>query len=313
MVPLCALLALLALTPRAEAGLLPQQGGGQLSVEFQNPEVESRVAVVAKGIDAQLSKINAFLGLNHVLPGQVYFCEDYESFASKLQFEPPEWYNAVAQFDLRQIVVWVKPEQTPAMIAQLLNHELMHWAIFALPLKTRAQIPLWLHEGLAEMWSDRGLANTYQVSLAWEAMQNRLPRLSSYKLEFSNEPYRAAVGYALSKEFISHLRNNYGDTIFRRLFVSMDGGRTFDQALIDHTGLSVVSHEQKVRANLDSWWRVVQELYPHFFLIVVIAVLLLVPFVAARRRARRKALHATWQSEEDVDIYDGPSDNITNG
>jgi hypothetical protein len=269
--------------------------------------------VVAKGIDSQLNKINALLGINHVLSGTVYFCDDYQSFSSKLQFEPPEWYNAVAQSGLRQIVVWVKPEQTPAMISQLLNHELMHWAIFSLPLKTQSLIPLWLHEGLAEMWSDRGLANTYQVSLAWEAMQNRLPRLSSYNLEFSTEPYRAAVGYALSKEFISYLRNKYGDSIFRRLFVSMDGGRTLDQALIDHTGLSIVSHEQTVRANLDSWWRVVQELYPHFFLLVVAAILLLVPFVAARRRARRKALHATWQSEEEVDIYDGQSDNMGNG
>jgi hypothetical protein len=209
-------------------------------------------------------------------------------------------------------VVFVKPRQSPAQIAKLLNHELVHWALFQLPAKARQQIPLWLHEGLAEMWSDRGLAEAYQVSLAWESKHNSLPRLSSFAIEFGGEPYRAAVGYALSKEFVMHLVGDSGDALFVRIFNSMEAGRSFDQALVDHTGLSVVSHEKIVRANLNSWWRVVQEMYPHFFLLVVLIILGLVPFVTSRRRHHREALHAVWQSEEDeVEMLAGHDDNIS--
>jgi hypothetical protein len=279
---------------------------------YQNQRLAKEMSLVVAGVPAELERIQNYFQITRKFLGEIYFCEDEEAFSSKLQFEPPSWYNAVAQPGLKQIVVFVKPRQSPAQIAKLLNHELVHWALFQLPTKARQQIPLWLHEGLAEMWSDRGLAEAYQVSLAWESKHNSLPRLSSFAIEFGGEPYRAAVGYALSKEFVMHLVDDSGDALFVRIFNSMEAGRSFDQALVDHTGLSVVSHEKIVRANLNSWWRVVQEMYPHFFLLVVLIILGLVPFVASRRRHHREALHAVWQSEEDeVEMLAGHDDNIS--
>ncbi|MDG1405492.1 MAG: peptidase MA family metallohydrolase [Planctomycetota bacterium] len=278
---------------------------------YQSPRLAKEMSLVEAGVPAELERILDYFQITLKFEGEIYFCEDKEAFSSKLQFEPPSWYNAVAQPGLKQIVVFVKPEQSPSQIAKLLNHELVHWALFQLPAQARRQIPLWLHEGLAEMWSDRGLAETYQVSLAWESKNNSLPRLSSFAMEFGEEPYRASVGYALAKEFVVHLVGHYDDELFLRIFNSMEAGRSFDQALVDHTGLSVVSHEKIVRANLNSWWRVVQEMYPHFFLLLVLIILGLVPFVALRRRHHREALHAVWQREEDeVEMLAGHNDNI---
>jgi hypothetical protein len=279
---------------------------------YQTQRLAKEMSLVVAGVPAELERIQNYFQITRKFLGEIYFCEDEEAFASKLQFEPPTWYNAVAQPGLKQIVVFVKPRQSPAQIAKLLNHELVHWSLFQLPAQARRQIPLWLHEGLAEMWSDRGLAEAYQVSLAWESKHNSLPRLSSFATEFGDEPYRAAVGYALSKEFVIHLVGDSGDALFIKIFNSMEAGRSFDQALVDHTGLSVVSHEKIVRANLNSWWRVVQEMYPHFFLLLVLIMLGLVPFVASRRRHHREALHAVWQSEEDeVEMLAGHDDNIS--
>jgi hypothetical protein len=292
---------------------LQQQSGDTFTFSYQDENLATELSLVANAAHDRLDEIRAFFAIDNKKSGDIYFCRDIETFSSKLQFEPPVWYNAVAQQDLNQIVVWVKPEQSPAQIAKLLNHELVHWALFELPPQAREKIPLWLHEGLAEMWSDRGLAETYNVSLAWEAKHNNLPRLNSYNTAFGNEPYRAAVGYALAKEFVLFLNNKYGDELFKQVFKSMAAGRSFDQALVDHTGFSVVSHEKIVRANLNSWWRVIQEMYPHFFFLVVIIILGLVPFVAARRRRHKQALHDVWQREEDeVDLMTGHGDNIGN-
>jgi len=291
--------------------LVAAQGEGEVfAVKFATESLEQRMSVIANGAHPQAWLACNYVGADQPNPGTLYFCSTLEDFSRKLQFSPPEWFNAVAQHHLSQVVVWVKPEQSLAGVQQVLNHEIMHWALFSLPPQVSRQIPVWLHEGLAEMWADRGLTSTYQVSLAWESVNNRLPHLSSYKDSFGNEPYRAAVGYALAKEFVVSLRNKHGDELFKKIFSSMRAGRTFDQALIDYTGLSVVSHEQILRTNLKSWWRVVQEIYPHFFLLVVALILGLVPFVQSRRRLRQQALHSEWQREEDaLDIWAETSDN----
>ncbi len=288
----------------------PDQVG--LRVSYQNSDLARDLSVVVATIEPELFELETALGIKISRSGEIYFCSDLEDFSRKLQFEPPDWYNAVAQDSLKQIVVWVKPNQSPAMVSKVLSHELMHWALFSLPPAVAKQLPLWLHEGLAEMWSDAGLSNTYEVSLAWESLQNRLPRLNSYKNNFSDEPYRAAVGYALSKEVVVYLRNNYGNHLFRQLFEAMANGRTLDQALIDNTGLSIVTHELAVRANLNSWWRFVQEMHPNFFLLVVVSILFLIPAVMRRRRMHKLAIHKAWQTQEDaLDIYDEQGDNIS--
>ena len=100
------------------------------------------MSLVEAGVPAELERILDYFQITLKLEGEIYFCEDKEAFSSKLQFEPPSWYNAVAQPGLKQIVVFVKPEQSPSQIAKLLNHELVHWALFQLPAQARRQIPL---------------------------------------------------------------------------------------------------------------------------------------------------------------------------
>jgi hypothetical protein len=293
-----------------DLALCQDDGYRFLKSNYQNSELKLRVGGIENGLHQNLFEACEMIGADRPNLGDIHYVDDVETFSSKSQIDAPDWYNAVAQHQLKQIVVWVKEGQSTLEVQNVVNHELMHWAIFSLPARASAQIPMWLHEGLAEMWSDRGYSSDYGVSLAWEAIGGYLPRLSSYENGFGNEPYRAAVGYALAKEFVVHLRNRFGASLFKKIFASMAEGRTFDQALIDHTGQSVVTHELAMRANLKSWWRVLQELYPHFFFLVVIIVLALVPFVKRRSKQRRALQHQKWQSEEQqVDIWQGTKEN----
>ena len=84
---------------------LQQQSGDTFTFSYQDESLATELSLVANAAHDRLDEIRAFFAIDNKKSGGIYFCRDIETFSSKLQFEPPVWYNAVAQQDLNQIVV----------------------------------------------------------------------------------------------------------------------------------------------------------------------------------------------------------------
>ena len=70
---------------------------------YQSPRLAKEMSLVEAGVPAELERILDYFQITLKFEGEIYFCDDKEAFSSKLQFEPPSWYNAVAQPRLKQI------------------------------------------------------------------------------------------------------------------------------------------------------------------------------------------------------------------
>jgi len=281
-----------------------QQGGELMHGQTQHFDWTSpkdqlaRTRPLIETVEQELSEISAWLGLPPAPTGKLIWITDKQDLDTLLGYRAPTWYAAVTQPNENRIIMVIHASHSQAQLHKTLRHELVHWAMQSLGPKAWAAQASWVHEGIAEVWTEQNLLGGMEVSLSWPAFRNELPFLGDFESSFGSDPYRAAQGYALSRAFFARLQRIYGNEIFAKLMEKMLSGITLDRALIDLTGNGIIDHEQEMRHELGSLSRLLADFYPQFFLFMTLILTLGFPLAMRRKRRRHEALAQKWEAED---------------
>lgn len=215
----------------------------------------------------------------------------------------PDWFAAVAIPSERRLVIATQIAGSEDRLRITLRHELMHLAMADLGMDTFRRLPSWFHEGCAQVFAGDVYLGDLGVTLSWRALSGSLESLKDFERGFGDDPYRAAVGYELSETYVNRLLLQYDDGILIRLIRRVREGKSLDAAHIDETGLSVISHENLMREDLQSLLTVAGDIYKQLFLALSLGLIVVFPFVRAARKRRRRALEEHWET---VDEHPSP-------
>lgn len=249
--------------------------------------------------DQVLEEIHQRLDLGPPRRGRLVWVRDREGIASELGHPVPEWFAAVALPLEGRIVVAARIAGGEARLRATLRHELVHHAMGSLGEKAFLALPAWFHEGCAEYYSDEMYLGEMGVSLGWRAASGSLPPLAQFDDGFGRHPIQAAEGYALALAFVERLVRTSGPRAIPETLARVRAGETLDQALLEITGLPLVSHEELMRADLTSLRQLIRDFYPHLITFLFLGAVLLFPFVRRARRRRELELQQQWQRQEE--------------
>jgi hypothetical protein len=295
------LAALPALGPGAPPSLTfcqePLQGTAGPFTWHANEDLIPIVRPITQTAAAELLQIEAWLGVGPAVPGTLTWVADRASFERELGAESPSWFAAVTIPTQRRIVILADRSKATGQLNETFRHELVHWAMISLG-QAGLDLPVWLHEGLAETWARTDPLSQFSSPLAWRAFRGDLAPLSRFRDAFGKEPSAAAEGYGLGYAFVRRLVRIHGDGVIAQIVGRLRLGDSLDASLIAVTGLGLVSHEEALRAELGSPAALLGEIYPQLFLFMALFALASTPFVIRARRRKRRLFEEKWAREE---------------
>ena len=303
--------------PLSLSSAFAQEDGGVVRgntehFSWSSPEDQvARTRPLIGTVEKELTEITAWLGLPEAPHGKLVWITSRKELNETLGYKAPSWYAAVTQPSENRIIMVIHAAQSQEQLHKTLRHELVHWAMQALGPKGWEAQPAWVHEGIAEVWTEQRLLGGMEVSLSWPAFRNELPYLDDFSDDFGSDPYRAAQGYALAHAFFARLDRIYGRELMAQIMKKFQGGLSLDRALLDLTEEGLVDHEQALRHELGSLSRLLADFYPQFFLLVTLFLTFGFPLAMRRRRRRHESLAKKWAEEEErLDENGGDSDDM---
>jgi hypothetical protein len=265
-------------------------------------EVASKFSLEADSIleDAHrwLGLQRGAIGLAEPRHGNMYWVRKHKGIALHLGHEVPNWFAAVAVPSRGEVVLSVGSAGGAYRLRSTMRHELLHHALSALGEKSFGRLPAWFHEGLAERFSGEIYLAESGGSLSWSAANGTLPWLSEYQQGFGSNTLTASVGYALGHAFVDRLIRKYGLPIVGLVLEQIFLGLSLDQALIETTGLSVITHEDLMRKELASLRSLLSNFYLHVITALFLLTSLLLPWVWRKKRRRERAMEHQWEQQE---------------
>lgn len=259
--------------------------------------------------DEELERVLAWLGVDTVPRGRILWVEDQDDLDAELGFDAPGWFAAVTEPGRGRIVMVLRATSDRAALLNTFRHELVHWGMLGIGAPAWEALPAWFHEGVAETWAEQRLLSGMGVPLGWRAFTGELSPLSRFRDGFGDEPFIASEGYAIAEAYVGRLVRLYGEGIIAELMADLAAGRTLEQALLDRTGLSGVTHEEALRKELASLNRILGDIYPQFFLVLALFTIAVFPFVLRARRRRHRQLLERWHEQEALDAEEGEEDD----
>lgn len=180
------------------------------------------------------------------------------------------------------------------VLREVLAHEIAHVVTFRILGHHAARLPLWFNEGMAKHYSGAASASD-DALVAQAAAGGTLMPLRVLENDFPEK--RESLAYAQSASAVRFMIRTSGASSPRVVLAELARGRSFDQAMVQATGLTS-------RQFSDEWYAYVSERYRMLRMIriggavvgVVMAVLAVAAFSARRRRMREAARR--WEEEE---------------
>jgi len=176
-------------------------------------------------------------------------------------------------------------------LEELLQHEVAH--VYIDRAAGGADVPRWLHEGIAMTAGDRwGLEDRSRFAFD-VAMSGEVP-LASLERRFRSPDVRRA--YAISGGFVQHLLRRHGTDVTGDLLARMAAGASIQEAFLAVTGESLAAAEERFWQRQTFWNRWLPLLTSSTVVWTGVALLAL---VAYRRRKQRSAeLMQRWEEED---------------
>ena len=272
---------------------------GPLSVHYRGSASDPLVIEVRRSYQGILTEVAR--GLDLTLPPtiDVFLCRDLEDVERFTLEDVPEWMPALAQpfkrkLYLRRDLLDVEQRQR---VDQVLRHEAAHLVMGSLPRDVYTKIPLWFHEGVAQMFAGR------LFPFSWDELALRVriwesPSLFQYTEQFPRDRYGAETAYLYSEAIIGMLMRLWGSDVIQKILKRLSTGESFHAALFGVTRHSLVWHEQRLHEEFASDRSVfLRYLYG---LGGVICLLSIVPFGLVglfRFRRRRSPPDLTWAKD----------------
>jgi tetratricopeptide (TPR) repeat protein len=161
--------------------------------------------------------------------------------AESYRWQAPEW--SAALFDGRVRIVIEDYARQQESIRRTLRHELTHAVLHTMG----AELPTWLHEGLAQSAEGRD-AQAALASLPADGPAQALTDLVGNWTAWTDQG-RVKEAYAYALSFCYWLRLEYGQSVMANLFLNLNG-RTLDEAWSATFGMSLAATDTEFRTYL---------------------------------------------------------------
>ncbi len=217
---------------------------------------------------------------------------------SPLARRVPSWVSGYA--DGASNVVVLLPERTPSYpddgLEEVLAHEVAHVLIFRACGGRR--VPRWFDEGLA-MLAGRSWGLRDRTHLAFWLLSDE--RVALWRLDglFRGSRPEVERAYALSGALVQDLLERYGPGLPRALLSRVAQSVSFDEALRQVTGATLIDIGESFYARqtlISRWLPIVTSGTVIWFAVTVVAIA-----AALKRRRRKKAELARMEAEEAAD------------
>lgn len=171
------------------------------------------------------------------VPVSIYTRADYGTVTAA-----PEWSNGVYDGTIR-LPFGALRELTPQLKA-VLHHEYVHVVVYEL---TRGNCPLWLNEGIAEMFGRRQYAHSVP-ELERAARGVSITDIRRLERGFGAMATKeAGLAYQLSWSLVNHLVTTYGWHRVAAILLALGEGMTTDEAVVRVLGDYGLTYEKLVR------------------------------------------------------------------
>ncbi len=262
-----------------ERGLYTTVGG--------DPGDRAAVKRLALHAEQAVPRIAEQLGLPTGRHVRIFLTHSAAQFQQLQPGRPEAWADATA-WPLRAEIYLRAPRVragTARPLEQVLDHEITH--VLVGQRFHGAQVPRWLHEGLAQVVAKEYSAETTSA-ISRGMLGDNLLSLDDLVAGFPHDPLRAHLAYAQSADLVAFIRNTYGEESLRVLVRELAGGRPVRAAFREATGEGLDEVDQAWRSRLESsklwfpslvgdgaWWGLG-------------GVLLLLGYLRVRRRNRER-------------------------
>jgi hypothetical protein len=226
---------------------------------------------------------------------------------SPLAQQAPRWIAGYTDGVSNTVVLL--PERTPSYpdggLEDVLAHEVAHVLIYRA--SSGRSIPRWFNEGLA-MLAGRSWGIRDRTQLVLGVLSGE--RVSLWKLDdlFQGNKSQVENAYALSGLLVQDLIERYGPGLPRALLSRVARGFSFDDALKDATGLTLIEAGESFYGRqtvLRRWVPVITSGAALWFGIAVLAVV-----AAVKRRRRHREALAKLASEEQLVAAPAPGSGL---
>jgi hypothetical protein len=184
--------------------------------------------------------------------------------------------------------------EPPGDLGTVLRHEFVHVLLGQLEVELSGgakHLPVWMHEGLAQMLAGQGWFPNYDEALLFRARAGTLLSFGSLAAAFPREETHSAIAYAQSLSFLQYCEWRVGlDAVLQAARDWLRGDyESLDQALVRRESVSFGSLAADWREDLKGPRRLLEQLSRNCFQVLVwLCVPLLLLVVWRRmRRARR--------------------------
>jgi len=312
---LACLLAALSATPEpllAGEPDLRERRNGPVTVRFSRG-TESEAEVAAREMPEILADVSNGLGIPPPASVEIRILAAAE-FEAMVGPRRGEWAVAVAYSSRSLIAVNPSRLDLGNDLYTTLAHEAIHLLLGALEAETGNPIPLWFHEGVAQVLCGRLFAGSRQEFLAAAAAGTLFP-FEQLDRSFPDEGAAVPVAYAQSESFVQFLDRRY-PPVPEAVLAAMNRGLSFPEAFREVIGEDVPSAEAQWRKDLSkgpplfaAWFQDNPELLI-VLLLAIGGVLLALAFFIVRRRRKDALDHLDGEDPADEDDDDPGGEDV---
>ncbi len=259
----------------------------------QQPLMDELVKKTRKRVSA----IKSFFSVDSVSPVQIYFTRFEETYQSFTHKGVPEWSQAVAMASRRTVIIKISDAAEIERVPGVFIHELVHIFLYDY---APADIPVWIHEGIAQKLSKEQLTLEEKLRIGNALAGNYLIPFEDMDSLLTFNKGKAELAYDLAYTAMDYLMREFGRDKVRALLLGWDNSRGYDENFKAVLGIDYVDFEV-------DWYRWLKERYRWMvllnvenFVFLIFVLLLVWAFLAVKRRNHKK--RAYWKAADEQDF-----------
>ena len=219
---------------------------GLISVDYYGEYVEQRAQTILEAAEETLENMAPLLGITPTEPLRIVSYNNYRHMSAALPFRSQavreQLQTSGMAFDDERVLLVLGFDAT---ITGTVSHEFIHLLVAEAAGRTRAQVPAWLNEGLAE-FGNIDATDDYEAALRYGIFTRRLKPLW-FQHAFSGSPEDIIIAYGQGQSVVTFLISRFGPETIAELFQALQRTLNIATALEEVYGLD--------QYGIDSEWR----------------------------------------------------------
>ncbi len=255
---------------------------------------------LVKNTRARLEGVKAFFRADSVEPVQIYFTRFEKTYQSFTGQGVPEWSQAVAIASRRTVIIKITTAGEIQRLPEVFIHELVHIFLYDY---SRADIPVWIHEGIAQKLSKTQLTLDEKLRIGNALAGNYIIPFEEMDSLLTFGKAKAELAYDLAYTGIDFLMLTHGRDKVRRLLFDWDNRKNYDGNFVAVFGSDYIDFEIDWYRWLSDRFRWMVLLNVENVILFIFVLLLVAAFLAVKRRNYKKRAYWERTDEQDAEDY----------